>query len=284
MNNPRRRFLSTLIVTATLAALPVSIMSAAYAAPPVEVAPPPAEVAPSATAVQMLDPNSPTFAADALRVVDDMYRGRSSHGLMEMEVKTKHWTRTMAMETWSLGTEHSLVRLIAPKKEKGTATLKSNDDLFTYLSKTGRTIKITGGMMGGNWMGSHFTNDDLVHGVRLSEDFEVRRNPAAESPDTYVFELVPKPNTAVVWGKIDVEVRRVDFLPVSQRFYDEEGTPMRRMTYSDFKELAGKVRPTLIRMEPLDKPGEYTQMRHRRLEVDVDIDASFFTLQKLRSL
>jgi hypothetical protein len=188
------------------------------------------------------------------------------------------------MESWSLGEDHSLVRIVAPKKEKGTATLKSGDDLFTYLAKTGRTIKITGGMMGGSWMGSHFTNDDLVQGARLSDDFTITRNKSSEGADTYAFDLVPHADAAVVWGKIDVVLRRSDLMPLTQRFYDEDGELSRTMIFADHKDFSGKLIPTRIRMEPADKPGEFTEMRHKRLEFDIALDESFFTLQKLRSL
>ena len=110
-------------------------------------------------------PGTPEFARALLQKVDDMYRGEQSHGVMEMEVKTRHWTRSMSLESWSKGKEYSLVRILEPKKDRGTATLKDRHDLFTYLNNTGRTVKISGAMMGGSWMGSHFTNDDLVREI-----------------------------------------------------------------------------------------------------------------------
>ena len=282
---PRRRFLTRLSALAALTTLALTLPMSVGAVSPATTEPArPKPEQPGPESAALPDPSSPTFALDALRTLDDMYRGKSSHGLMEMTVKTKHFTRTLAMETWSLGEDHSLVRIVAPKKEKGTATLMSNDDLFTYLSKTGRTIKITGGMMGGSWMGSHFTNDDLVAGSRLSDDFDISRASKLENDKTYVFRLIPKPDAAVVWGKVEVTLRRSDLQPISQLFFDEDLEAVRRMTYADHKVLAGNLMPTRIRMEPLDEPGEYTEMRHKRLELDVDIEPSFFTLQKLRSL
>ena len=120
------------------------------------------------------DPDSPGFPAYAMQKLDDLYRGASSQGVMEMNVKTKHWTRKMSAESWSLGKDYTLVRILRPRKEKGTATLKAKNNLFIYLNKTGRTIKITSGMMGGSWMGSHFTNDDLVKHSRMSRDYTIK--------------------------------------------------------------------------------------------------------------
>ncbi len=87
-----------------------------------------------------------------------------------------------------------IARILEPKKERGSATLKAGNELFTYLSKTGRTIKISGTMMGASWMGSHFTNDDLVRETRLSDDYTAVQL-AAEPRDgeaVHRFELRPR--------------------------------------------------------------------------------------------
>ena len=121
---------------------------------------------------------SPALAADTdivrakkiLREIDDLWRGESSHGRFSMLVKTRHYTRSLQMEGWSKGTEQTLMRILKPLKERGTATLKSGSTIYTYLPRTDRTIRLTSGMMMGSWMGSHFTNDDLVKESRMDED------------------------------------------------------------------------------------------------------------------
>lgn len=282
MTNPRRQFLRSLGAGALALGVHAGLglgTASVYAGPPAETGP----EAPSIPAGAPT-PEDPQFAAWMMDHIDDLYRGASSHGLMEMHVKTKHWTRQIAMESWSLGEDYSLVRIVAPKKERGTATLKANDDLFTYLSKTGRTIKITGGMMGSSWMGSHFTNDDLVRDNRLIDSFEVRRATTRETAETYVFELMAKPDAPVVWGKVEIVVRRADLLPVEQTFYDEDLEAARRLTFSAYQEMAGRTLPTVMRMEPLDGSGEFTEVRQRRLELDIALEPTFFSLQKLRTL
>ena len=231
------------------------------------------------------DPSAPDFGVYVMERVDDQYRESKSHGVMEMKVKTKHWTRAMSMEAWSLGREYSLVRILKPKKEKGNATLKARNDLFTYLSKTGRTIKITSGMMGGSWMGSHFTNDDLVRHTRLSEHYKIKLafSGQAGGSEIYRFELVPHPDAPVVWGKMIVTVRKQGLLPVSQEFFDEEGKKVRVLTFSDYQKVGGKMRPMTMTMKPLDKPQEFTMVHWKNIDFDVKLSKSFFTIQKLKS-
>ena len=116
-------------------------------------------------------------AKEILDKVDDLYRGTSSHGKMTMEVVTSHWNRTLSLEFWSKGKDKSLVRILAPLKEKGTATLRSGNEIWNYLPKVNRVVKLPSSMMSASWMGSHFTNDDLVKQSRFADDytFEVTR-------------------------------------------------------------------------------------------------------------
>ncbi len=250
-------------------------------------APAPAEApAESALPADAPSPESPEFLSYVMNRVDDLYRGESSHGVMEMQVKTKHWSRTMVLETWSLGESFSLVRILIPKKERGTATLKAEKDLFTYLNKTRRTIKISGAMMGASWMGSHFTNDDLVKESRYEDDFDavLSGRGEAEGAATYEFTLTPKPDAAVVWGKVTVSIRQADLLPVATVFYDEDGVAVRKQEFAGYKTVSGRTLPTVMKMTPLDQPGEYTQVTWKKMAFDVELDKSFFTLQRLKSM
>ena len=242
--------------------------------------------APPAAADGPVAPGQPGFARYVMQKIDDMYRGQRSYGSLSMKVRTTHWTRTLSLESWSLGTEYSIVRITSPKKERGTATLKAEGDLYTYLNKTGRTIKISGGMMGASWMGSHFTNDDLVRETRLSDDFDIELIYQGEEAGQQIFrfELVPKPDAPVVWGRIDVAVRASDLQPLSQLFYDEDGKKVRLLVFSDHAEVGGRVLPRKLVMRPLDGSGEYTEIRYRKIDFAADIDRSFFTVNRLKSL
>ena len=219
-----------------------------------------------------------------LREMDDLWRGTSSHAQMYMQVKTEHYTRTLEMEAWSLGTEQTLVRILKPLKEKGTATLKSGTTIYTYLPQTDRTIRLTSGMMMGSWMGSHFTNDDLVAESRMEDDFEAeitfegKRN----GKDVIEFRLIPKPDAAVVWGKVELSMLRDGYIPLSEVFYDEDMKVARTMTFEDVKNIGGRLRPAVMKMVPADKPDEYTMITYQRLDLNVKLQDSFFSLANLK--
>jgi outer membrane lipoprotein-sorting protein len=225
-------------------------------------------------------------ARDIMQRVDRLLRGDSSHGVATMEVVTEHWERRITMELWSLGTDYSLVRVQAPAKEAGTATLMADKDIWNYLPKVDRTIKVPVSMMAGSWMGSHFTNDDLVKESQIVDDYDIEIAFDGERDGTVVWEfrLTPKPEAAVVWGHVEFQVRQGDTMPIWARYYDEDGGLARTMRYMEFKNFGGRTVPSVMEMRPEDKPSEHTTVRYQELEFDIKIDQSFFSLQNLKRL
>lgn len=230
-------------------------------------------------------PTSPEFPVYVMNKIDDQYRGAKSKGVMTMSVKTQHFERTIVLESWTLGEDYSLMRILRPLKEKGTATLKAKNDLYTYLKKTDRTIKITSAMMGGSWMGSHFTNDDLVRHTRLERDFDITtdKETLKETSTVYRFELIPKSSAAVVWGKITVTVRKSDLQPLKQTYYDEKLKPVRELVFSEHTKNGDRVMPMKMMMKPLDNSGEYTMVKWDNIDFNANIQKSFFSIQNLKS-
>ncbi len=140
-------------------------------------------------------------------------------------------------------------------------------------------------MMMGAWMGSHFTNDDLVKESRLIEDYDIEVSYDGDRDGVTVWELTltPKPEAAVVWGRIEYQVRQDDYMPTWARYYDEDGALVRTMTFSDFRVMGGRLVPAVMELIPEDKPAERTSVRYTELEFNIDIDESFFSLRALRS-
>ncbi len=220
---------------------------------------------------------------DLLNAADDATRGDSSRAKIEMQVKTARYERTMQMEALSKGTEHSLVRILSPAKDAGMSTLMVEDNVWNYLPKVDRTMKVPGAMMSGSWMGSHFSNDDLVKSNRLADEFdgEITQRPADNEENAYEVTLTPKPDAPVVWGKVVVRVR-ADLVPLLMSYYDEDGELKRTMGFSDFKEINGNTIPMLMTLQPADKPEEFTKVTYLELEFDIDIDEKDFSLQTLK--
>ena len=106
-----------------------------------------------------------------VKKMDQLYRSETSHAEMEMQIATPHWERTLAMTVWTKGMDHTFIRITAPKKEQGVATLRIGNEMWNYLPKTNKVMKIPPSMMMGSWMGSDFTNDDLVKESSMLNDY-----------------------------------------------------------------------------------------------------------------
>ncbi|MBW1722893.1 MAG: outer membrane lipoprotein-sorting protein [Deltaproteobacteria bacterium] len=215
--------------------------------------------------------------------VDDLFRGRSSHGNMTMVIKTAHWQRTLSLEFWSEGKEKSLIRILAPKKEKGTATLRVDNDIWNYLPKVNRVIKLPSSMMSASWMGSHFTNDDLVKESRMAEDytFKVTFNGKRNGRDIVEITCRPKPEAAVVWGKVVITVRKEDYLPLFSRYYDEDLNLARTMYFSDIGPLGDRILPRRMSVVPEDKPGEKTEVIYEKMSFNLVLPRDTFSIRTL---
>jgi hypothetical protein len=216
---------------------------------------------------------------ELLDATDDINRGASSITTIEMQVKTARYERTMSMQAWSRGEEDSLIRILSPVKDAGTTTLKVGDDMWNYLPKVDRTMKIPQGMMSGSWMGSHFSNDDLVKSNRLADEFTYVNEGLVDG--VYTIVCTAKPDAPVVWGKVVVQVR-ADKIPVEVAYYDEEGTLARTMTFSDVRELDGRLVPATMTLIPADRPEEFTRITTVEADFDVELDDRLFTLQALK--
>ena len=217
--------------------------------------------------------------------VDRMLRGASSRADIAMEIATAHWSRSLEMRAWSLGTEYALIRVTAPPREAGSATLKAREAVWNYLPRVDRTIKIPPSLMMGAWMGSHFTNDDLVKESRMIDDYDIAISFEGDRAGVAVWEftLTPKPNAAVVWGRIVEQVRKADLMPTWARYHDERGTLVRTMTFSDYRTFGTRTVPTVMTVQPADKPDERTVIRYRDLEFDVRLTPDFFSLRNLQA-
>ncbi|MDD9957384.1 MAG: outer membrane lipoprotein-sorting protein [Gammaproteobacteria bacterium] len=220
-------------------------------------------------------------AIEIIDAMEELYRGESSFARMTMIVETPQYQRTMEMESSSIGTDKAFIRILSPRKDRGIATLKLDMEMWNYLPKINKVIKVPPSMMMGSWMGSDFTNDDLVKQTTLTEEYALTME---ETDDQYHINLVPKTETVTVWGKIDYVVNKDPLIPLSQNFYDDNGRLIRKMEFSEPQEISGLLIPTRMEMIPMNKEGNKTVIIYDELQFDPpDIDESIFTLRNLRS-
>jgi outer membrane lipoprotein-sorting protein len=235
-----------------------------------------------------------------------LFISQSSIATVEMQITREDWQRKILMQFWSLGESNILVRILSPQDDAGTAILKVGNKLWYYLPKANRTVKMPASMMMTSWMGSHFTLNDLVKESRLTNDYVVATSFEGQRDGVAVSEytLTPKPAAVVVWGKITLEIRQADRMPVRQRYYDEDGKLVRELTFSDYKTVSGRLIPTRLVMQsmdnadskagasrgvlaqgvmrPLDQAVEQTTITYEKINFDEPISEGTFSLENLK--
>lgn len=230
-------------------------------------------------------------AKGIIKKVDQLLRGDSAHSIMEMTIVNPRWQRTIKMESWERGRKKTLVRILSPKKEEGVGSLKIDYQMWNYLPRVERVIKIPPSMMMSSWMGSDFTNDDLVKESSIVEDYSHEMTGAVDLAGevAYRVEAIPKPGSAVVWGKLVFFVRKDDYVPLRQEYFSESGDLVRYLDFSEIRKMGGRTLPTLWEMVPVDtagdmakKKGKKTIVRLVEIEFDLPIDDLIFSLRNLK--
>lgn len=227
--------------------------------------------------------NDDPRAREIVNKVDELYRSTSSYGLFEMEIVTPHWERKLKIKSWSMGKNRTFMRILKPKKERGMATLKIDREMWNYLPKTNKVMKIPPSMMMGSWMGSDFTNDDLVKEYTYQEDynFEIIK-PEGEDPENTYVKCIPKEGRPIIWGHVIIAVKEAENIPVFQKYYDEKGNLMREMYFKDIKKFGNRTIPSVMELIPTKKRGRKTVIRYIEAKFDQKIDKKIFTLRNLR--
>lgn len=222
-------------------------------------------------------------ARQAVERVARLFSSKSSIATVRMQISNEDGQHSLLMQIWSLG-EKVLVRVNSPQDEAGSAILKVGSDIWYYLPKSNRTVKVPASAAMTSWMGSAFTIDDLVKETFLARDYSISPSFEGKRGEVAVREytLIPKPEAAVVWGRIVLQIRQADSVPTWQGYYDEDGKLVRELTFSEFKPMSGRLIPTRLVMRTADKAGALTMIEYEDIAFDVPIREGTFALPNLK--
>jgi hypothetical protein len=225
-------------------------------------------------------------AFDIVQKSDQQMRGDSSYSEITMNIIRPDWTRSMGMKSWTKGLDLSLVLVTAPAKDKGSASLKRQKEMWNWIPNIERVIKIAPSMLGQSWMGSDFTNDDLINQSSIVVDYEheMVSHEVIDNDDSYVIDAIAKPEAPVVWSKVRIWISKQTYLQRKVEFFDEFDELVNTMQTYDIKELGGRQLATRMEMRPADKPGNKTEMITHQAAFNFDVDDDFFSQQQMKNL
>lgn len=222
-------------------------------------------------------------AKDIVKKADDKVKGKTSIANITIQTIRPTWSRQMSVNAWTKGNDLTLILILAPAKEKGVVFLKRNKEVWNWIPSIERNIKMPPSMMSQNWMGTDFTNDDLVKEASVIEDYDhsFLEEVIIDNKNCYKIQLLPKPKSTVVWGKVVMFIDKKDFLMLYVEYFDEDGKRINTMHCTDIKVLGGRLLPSKIEMVPENKKGNKTVLIYNSLAFDSPLEDSFFSTQNL---
>jgi len=225
-------------------------------------------------------------ATDIIRRADEKMRGESSYAELKMTIVRPTWSREVEMKSWSLGNDYALILIMAPARDKGMATLKRDQEIWNWQPSIDRVIKLPPSMMLQSWMGSDFTNDDLVQESSIVTDYDhnLVGQDTINGLNCYKIELVPKPDAPVVWGRILSWVSQEEYLQLRTEFYDEDDYLVNTMYGKEVKEMDGRMLPSVMEMIPADEEGHKTIITYEDIDFGIDLNKSFFSIQNMKRI
>ncbi len=229
------------------------------------------------------------FAQSATEIVDksdQQMRGESSYSVATMRIIRPDWTRSMSMKAWTKGRDFSLVLVTAPAKDKGTVSLKRYREMWNWIPAIERIIKIAPSMLSQSWMGSDFTNDDLINQSSIVVDYthKLIKEEMFDGEVTYVIDAIARPDAPVVWSRIRLWVSKQTYLQRKAEFYDEFEDLVNTMQTFDIQQMGGRMLATRLEMIPADKPGYKTEFITHEAQFDFAIDEGFFSQDQMKQL
>lgn len=221
-----------------------------------------------------------------IKEADEKFRGSSSQGELTMIIERPSWRRTVSMKNWTLGNDYSLIYITAPAKEKGQVFLKRNKEMWNWVPNISRMIKIPPSMMMQSWMGSDFTNDDLVKESQLATDYnnKLLGEEEIDGYPCYKIELIPHDDAPVVWGKVIMWISKKELHWLKAEYYDEDSYLVNTEILTDVKQMGDREMPTRLEMIPADEEGHKTILIFNKIEFDVKINNSFFSQQNMKRI
>ena len=231
--------------------------------------------------------NSQDLTAKQIVVkADDLQRGQTNRGEMSMTIIRPKWQRTITMKVWGMGRDYSMTYITSPAKDKGQVFLKRKNEMWNWVPTISRMIKIPPSMMSQGWMGSDYSNDDILKESSIVVDYthKIIGTEKVDGIECYKVELTPKEHASVVWGKVYKWISKKEFWQLKTEYYDEDEELIRTEQASKVKQFGDRRLPSYLEIIPADKPGQKTVVNIISSEFNVKLDEGFFSQQNMKRI
>ena len=158
--------------------------------------------------------------------------------------------------------------------------------MWSWNPTINRMIKLPPSMMSQGWMGSDYSNDDILKESSIVVDYthKIVGNETVGGFDCYKIQLDPKEEAAVVWGKILMWISKEELYQFRVEYYDEDGYLVKTHILSDIKFMYDRKIPTHFEIIPEDKPNQKTLVDIKNVKFDIEIPENFFSQQNMKTI
>jgi len=231
-------------------------------------------------------PNMAQDAKEIIKKMDDKFQGNSNKSVMQMAIVRPKYTRTLEFKNWSLGRNYFLTYITSPAKDKGQVFMKYNTEMWSFNPAINRMIKLPPSMMSQGWMGSDYTNDDLVKQSSIVNDYmhTLIGEEEIEGSSCYKIEMKPNEESNVIWGKVIVYVDKVRFVNMKSEYFDEEQYLVRTELGKKIQTFDGRELPSILEIIPAEDPENKTIITIKSIDFDIDINENFFSQQNMKRI
>jgi outer membrane lipoprotein-sorting protein len=222
---------------------------------------------------------------EIIRKADEKFNGeKTSTSVMAMTIVRPTWERTIEFKNWTSGRDYALTLITAPAKEKGQSFLKRENEMWNWNPTISRLIKLPPSMMSQGWMGSDYTNDDILKESSVVNDYEhsIEAEEEYEGRLCWKIKMVAKEDAAVIWGFQIRWIDQKDFLFLKSELYDEDGYLVRTELGSEVKIMDGRLIPTRIELIPAEEEGQMTVIEMKEVKFNDPIKDNFFSQQNMK--
>ena len=226
-------------------------------------------------------------ASEIVRKADEKFNGeKSGIMVMAMTIIRPTWQRTVEFRNWTLGRDYVMTLITSPARDAGQSFLKRGTEMWSWNPSISRLIKLPPSMMSQGWMGSDYTNDDILKESSLVNDYthEITGEEVIDGRDCFRIKMIAREDAAVVWGHQVRWIDKKEFLVMKAELYDEDGYLVRTETGSDIRVMDGRTIQTKIELQPTDEPGNKTIVTIKEIRFNVPIEETFFSQQNMKNL
>jgi outer membrane lipoprotein-sorting protein len=226
-------------------------------------------------------------ATEIVRKTDEKFKGeQSGYSVMTMTIVRPSWQRTVEFKSWSKEDDYALTLITAPAREKGQTFLKRKSEMWSWNPAINRLVKLPPSMMSQGWMGSDYTNDDILRESSVVNDYDhsIEGSEFINGQDCWKIRLTAKENADVLWGKQVWWIDKKEYISLKAELYDEDGYLTRTENASELKMMDGRLIPTILELVPVENEGYKTIVKIVEMKFNIKLEESFFSQQNMKTI